>query len=529
MKKLIENFVGTSDKANVDGLGYPYSLNIMTEDTGEGKSVQRVLKTVNGQVGFNVSNIKTGTASDYSIGEVKLAFTHGGWIWVVSEHGIFRCKQTNDPSIAGYWELVIPDETDFTNYLYKHCIVDSCCFIADFTKNKLLMFSLDGKLTLTEVLLPKRKTKTNTYETIVVSDICSAYGYALLADKNSNHIYYSIYDFRNLMTDEYGIMQGDEHLFDGYWDYDENVVKVRDNGEGQWFEQTAYDGDMRMLISLDGTLYGVSTGYMQRYSYNSSTTEPFTPDLNGVTHLKFDSLHSWLMHTELEGKSMLYAQDDDLNGGLYILAKDSLNKVSTVELDTLFADQDNEPFWLTSMLWAPNHKLFGAYMMDNVQGKLSWAVYDLSTKDWHWRDWMPVTQLGGKIAFYSDGNGWSHSSDYLYRLTDVVKDTTIVRQGGAIWNGGDNFIADRCEIQTSYVDTESLAMIQWAWDNDSFNEAEPFSMFGTNAKCAIGMGMGRMLTVRFIVGGLTADLTKPLTIRALKLSYRPADNFLGWC
>lgn len=129
-------------------------------------------------------------------------------------------------------------------------------------------------------------------------------GYLLVSDKNSNHIYYSIYDFANLLTDEYGVMRGAEHLLDGYYDYDEQAVKVRYNEEGQWFERTAYNGDMRMLIPLDGSLYGVSTGCAQRYSYNSSSTEPFTADLNGVTHLKFDGPHGWLMHTELEGRKV---------------------------------------------------------------------------------------------------------------------------------------------------------------------------------------------------------------------------------
>lgn len=528
MKKIIENFVGTSDKADVDGLGYPYSLNMMTEDIGEGKAVQRVLKTVNGQSAFDVSKIKTGAANQIPIGTVKIAFNFDGWIWVISDHGIFRCKQTNDPSIAGYWELYIADNDSFTNRLYKHCIVDDCCFIADFTKNRILLLPLNGG-SLTEVFLPKRKIKKDTWKTIIVSDICSSYGYLLVADKNSNRIYYSIYDFKNLLTDEYGIMQGDEHVLDGYYDYDEQTVKVRDNEEGQWFEQTACNGDMRMLISLDGALYGVSTGYTQKYSYNSSTTEPFTPDLNGVTHLKFDSLHSWLMHTELEGKSMMYAQDEDNNGGLFLLTKDGMDKVSTVELDTLFADQDNEPTWLTSMLWAPNHKLFGAYMMDSVQEKLTWAVYDSSTNDWHWRDWMPVSQLGGRIAFIADGNSWGHQSDSLYRLTDSPSQMNIVRQGGAIYNGGENFIADRCEIQTNRIEQESLAMIQWAWDNDDFNVNEPFSLFGSNTKCAVGMGMGRLLTIRFTISGFFNVLDKPVVIRALKLSYRPAGNFLGWC
>lgn len=167
--------------------------------------------------------------------------------------------------------------------------------------------------------------------------------------------------------------------------------------------------------------------------------------------------------------------------------------------------------------------------MDGVQGKLAWAVYDSSTNDWHWRDWMPVSQLGGRIAFIADGNGWGHQSDNIYRLTDSPSQMNIVRQGGAIYNGGDNFIADRCEIQTGRIGTESMAMIQWSWDNDDFNVNEPFYLLGTNAKCAVGMGIGGLLTIRFMASGFGNYLDKPLVIRALKLSCRPANNFLGWC
>lgn len=521
VRKIIENFIGTSDRANVEGLGFPYSLNIMTEETGYDKSVSRVLKTVNGQELFAVNSFMTGMNKDIPIGTIVDALQHDGYIWLITENGLFRCKQTRDIKDSNNWECYIQATGLFTNRRYKHVVNNNVCFLLDITANRLwsMPVSDDSMATgIYEVVLPKMQRKYSAeWTTIQACDIAAAYDTIMICDKNSNRIYYSLYDYENVLT------TGLDWMFVGYYDYDEKKVVKRENDEGTWFEQTAIDGYMRMLFTIDGTLYGVSTGYVQKYDYNSSTTEPFVPNLNGVIHLKYNNDYGYVVHSSLESYEIVFLQNDNNDGGLYIFTKDTIEKISTDELDNALAT-NNTPAWTTTMHYAPNHKLFAALLYDTFQEKYQWAVYDSSTKDWHWRTTMPWMQLGNNVVVFSKNQDWLKCSDSLAYLIDDPSGLTIIRQGGAIYNNGDSFIVDRCEIQTSLASNNATARIQYAWDNNDFNNAEYFDIGGMTSKCGMGLGIGRVLTVRIFI----EYLNKPLIIRALKIAYRPANNFLGW-
>lgn len=537
VKKIVENFVGTSDRSKIDGLGYPYSLNIMPEDTGEGKAVSRVLKTVNGIQSYQVSSFMTGQHKDIPIGSIRDAFEYNTHMWLVTTNGIFRCSmgdyEYTNPNLAESWECYIQATDVFKNKDYKHVIQNDVCFIMDFTDNRLYYINLNEG-SLREVVLPKRDRYIDgvlVNDRIVVADIAAAYNTILLADKTSNRIYYSLTDWASLTTTTLGTANP-ELIFVGYYDYEEKKMVRREDDSGTWFEQTALSGDMRMLFTAGGTLYGVSTNYLQRYDYNSSTTEPFVPNLSGVIHLKYVGNNGRMLHANLDGYEFVFLQDGDDNGGLYLIDNTGIEKISTQELECELVH--NQPDWVTTMTYAPNHKLFGAYVIDSSadDSVMRWAVYDTSTKCWHWRDEMPWVQLGRHNAVFSYKfqirQGLARETDFLSYLYDGPGQMDIVRQGGAIYNNGDSFIVDSCELLTNGVSGCKEATIEYCWEGDNFDQCSSFELDNTTSKCGLAMGMGRTLTIRFRVRGYKNNLASPLIIKGLKISYRPAKNFLRW-